>query len=234
LIRELTGDRDPYRAAKETTNRLALTLYPSIRDRIRAAADPLEMAVRMAIAGNIIDLAVDGRFREDTLHTTLDRAATEPLHGHPGAFAGEVEAATSILYIADNAGEIVLDRVLIEMLGPERVTVVVRGEPILNDALLRDAAEASLDDIVEIVENGSDAPGTILEDCSNETRSRFFDADVVIAKGQGNYETLSQADRPVWFVLMAKCEVIARHLGCDSGALVLCRGGRVRAATVDA
>jgi len=223
LIRELTGNPDPYRDVKERTNRLALDLYPEIRERVREAADPLEMAVRMAIAGNIIDFGVISRLRDEPLRRTMDRAATAPLHGDARAFADEAAAATSILYLADNAGEIVFDRVLIETLGPERVTVVVKGGPILNDALRDDAEVAGLAGLVEIVENGSDAPGTILEDCTEDLRSRFLAAGMVVAKGQGNYETLSNAPRPVWFILMAKCDVIARHIGCEPGSLVLRR-----------
>jgi len=181
LIRELTGDPDPYRVAKEYTNRLAMALYPEIRNRVREASDPLEMAVRTAIAGNIIDLGV-------------------------------------------NRGEIVFDRVLIELLAPRRVTVVVRGRPVLNDALRADAEAAGLTGLVEILDNGSDAPGTMLDDCTETFHSRFMDAGMVIAKGQGNYETLSNAPRPVWFILMAKCEVIARHIGCEPGSFVLQRG----------
>jgi uncharacterized protein with ATP-grasp and redox domains len=223
LIRKLTGNPDPYQAAKERTNRIALALYPEICERVRAAPDALEMAVRMAIAGNVIDLGVNSHLEENTVLRAMDRAATAPLVGDIRGFADQATAATSILYLADNAGEIVFDRVLIETLGPERVTLVVKGGPVLNDALRGDAKAASLDDIVEILENGSDAPGTILEDCSDALQSRFRDADMVIAKGQGNYETLSNASRPVWFVLMAKCQVIARHLGCEPGSLVLQR-----------
>jgi len=221
LIRELTGNADPYREVKERTNRLALDLYPEIRERVREAADPVEMAVRMAIAGNIIDFGVPGRLHDEPLGRTMDRAATAPLHGDARSFADEAAAATSILYLADNAGEIVFDRVLIETLGPERVTLVVRGGPILNDALRQDAEAAGLAGLVEIVENGSDAPGTIIEDCTEELRSRFLAAGMVIAKGQGNYETLSNAPRPVWFILMAKCAVIARHVGCEPGSLII-------------
>jgi len=97
-----------------------------------------------------------------------------------------------------------------EELGPDRVTVAVKGRPVLNDALRADAEVAGLEGLVEIIDNGSDAPGIILEDCTGEFRERFSNAGMVIAKGQGNYETLSDATRPVWFVLMAKCEVITR------------------------
>lgn len=223
LIRELTGNPDPYRDAKERTNRLGMALYPEIRERVLRAADPLEMAVRMAIAGNVIDFGVDGSFRDETVRRAMERAATAPLDGDVGAFGREAKAATSIVYLADNAGEIVFDRVLIETLGPERVTVVVKGSPVLNDALAADAEAAGLVDLVEVIDNGSDAPGTLLEDCSEAMRSRFQGAGMVVAKGQGNYETLSGAARPVWFVLMAKCKVIARHIGCDLGSLVLQR-----------
>lgn len=224
LIRELTGDPDPYRAAKERTNRLAIALYPEIRNRVLTASDPLEMAVKTAIAGNIFDFGINNRIRDEEFRHTMDGAATASLYGDVAAFVSEAASAESILYLADNAGEIVFDRVLIELLDPRRVTVVVRGRPVLNDALRADAEAAGLAGLVEILDNGSDAPGTILEDCTEGFRSRFIDAAMVIAKGQGNYETLSNAPRPVWFALMAKCEVIARHIGCEPGSSVLQRG----------
>jgi len=223
LVRDLTGNPDPYREVKERTNRLALDLLPVVRERVEEAGNPLEMAVRMAMAGNIIDFGLAHRFREQAIEEVLQRAAVAPLHGEIEDFVGDADRASSILYLADNAGEIVFDRILIEALGPDRVTVVVRGMPILNDVLREDAAAAGLAG-VEIIGNGSDAPGTILDDCSDELCERFASADMVIAKGQGNYETLSDAPRPVWFILMAKCAVIAHHIGCDTGSFVLQKG----------
>jgi uncharacterized protein with ATP-grasp and redox domains len=220
IVRELTGNTDPYREVKERTNRLASDLLPAIRRRVREAEAPLEMAVRMAVAGNIIDFGLERRFRDDDVEEVLARAADSRMHGCFEDFEADAMRASSILYLADNAGEIVFDRLLIDELGPDRVTVVVRGRPILNDALRKDAVAAGLTD-VELVDNGSDAPGTVLEDCSRELRERMVAADMVIAKGQGNYETLSGGQRPVWFVLMAKCQVIARHIGCDPGSFVL-------------
>lgn len=222
-VRELSGEPDPYRAVKARTNELALELLSEVRERVAAAADPLEMAVRMAIAGNIIDFGLGRPIADTTLVETVERVVGAPLDGDMEAFAREAEAAGSILFLADNAGEIVLDRLLIERLGPQRVTVAVKGAPILNDALRADAEAAGLDALVEIVDTGSDAPGTILETCSGSFRERFAAADLVIAKGQGNYETLSDAPRPIWFVLMAKCAVIADHMGCEPGTLVLLR-----------
>ncbi len=125
------------------------------------------------------------------------------------------------MYLADNAGEIAFDRLLIEQLPANRVALVVRGGPIINDATLVDARAVGLHEIVEVIDNGSDAPGTILEDCSAAFRERFEQADLVIAKGQGNFETLSDVRRPIRFLLKAKCPVIARHAGVPMGTHLL-------------
>jgi uncharacterized protein with ATP-grasp and redox domains len=132
-----------------------------------------------------------------------------------------IDHAEDILYLGDNAGEIVLDRLLIERLPCDKITFVVKGAPILNDALLEDARAVGLADIVRVIDNGSDAPGTILDDCSEEFCRRFEDVDLVISKGQGNFETLSDVERDVFFMLQPKCNVLAEHLGREMGSLVL-------------
>ena len=129
--------------------------------------------------------------------------------------------AQDILYLADNAGEIVFDRLLIEQLPMQKITVVVKGFPIINDATMEDAVAAGLTEIVSVIDNGSDAPGTILEICSDAFVSRFEQADLIITKGQGNYETLSDIDKNIYFILKAKCPVIASDLGCPIGQMVL-------------
>ena len=225
LIREATGNPDPYREVKERLNRLALELYPRLRQQVEEAANRLEAAVRLAAAGNVIDLGVKSGIAEaeisgaieDSLDAPLDKAAVERL-------GRAAEAAGRILYIGDNAGEIVLDRLLVEQLGPGKVTFAVRGSPVINDATMADAEASGMAKLVEVIDSGSDAPGTILEDCSTAFRQWFADADLVLAKGQGNYETLSDANKPVFFLLKAKCPVIARHIGCPAGSLVL-QGG---------
>ncbi|MBN1361800.1 MAG: DUF89 family protein, partial [Sedimentisphaerales bacterium] len=138
---------------------------------------------------------------------------------------GAVAAAETILYLGDNAGEIVFDRLLIEQMPLEKVTFVVRGSPILNDALLADAQAVGLTDLIDVIDNGADAPGTILEGCSKAFRRRFEKADLVISKGQGNYETLSDVDKDIFFLLRPKCAVLARHLNCELGRLILFRAG---------
>ena len=220
-LRELTGVDDPYRAAKDRFNQLALAMLPEIRERVRRDPQPLLAAARAAIAANVIDLGAKSDLAvEHTRDVLRDAYATE-IHGDLAGFPGRVAKARDILYLADNAGEVVMDRLLIEELGPDRVTLVVRGRPVINDATLADARAAGLHELVEVIDNGSDAPGTILEDCSEEFRERFRAADLVIAKGQGNFETLSGVDANLVFLFKVKCPVIARHTGLPLGLHVL-------------
>jgi len=221
LIRELAGNDDPYREVKQRFNALALRMYPRLRRLVEEADDPFGTAARLAIAGNVIDSGIDNQLDDAGVEEAVRHALSAPLRGDPAALQEAVASSRDILYLADNAGEIVFDRLLIEQMPLEKVTVAVRGRPVLNDATIEDAEAAGLTALVKVIDNGSDAPGTILEDCSDAFRRRFRRADLVVAKGQGNYETLSDAGRGVFFVLKAKCPVIARDLGCEVGSLVL-------------
>ena len=165
----------------------------------------------------------------EEIQGSVQRALSDRLDGDAGQFAEAVAAAADVLYLADNAGEIVFDRLLIEQIGPGRTTVVVRGAPTINDATMADAEMTGLTGAVEVIDNGSDAPGTILEDCSPEFRDRFERADLVLSKGQGNYETLSGVAGNIFFLLQAKCPLIARHLDCPVGAMVVRRAAAVPA-----
>ena len=224
LIRELVGMEDPYHEIKEQFNNLALTLYPELRKLIISSEDPLETAIWLAIAGNIIDFGVKSKLQESELEKTISECLAAEFSGMQlKPFRQAVNEAEEILYIADNAGEIIFDRLLIEQLPTEKVTVVVKGGPVINDATMKDAGIVGLTRIVEVIDNGSDAPGTILEDCSDYFRGHFGRADLVIAKGQGNYETLSEVNKNIFFILKAKCSVIARDLECDVGEMILRR-----------
>lgn len=220
-LRDRTGVKDPYLLAKKEQNRLAFRLLAEIETEAATSGDPLDTALRLAVAGNVIDLGVKGRVTEADVRTALRQALEQPLIGDVPEFRRQLARARSILYLADNAGEIVFDRVLIERLGAARVTLAVRGGPIINDATRADAQEAGLGELLEIIDNGSDAPGTILSDCSDEFRCRFAAADMVVAKGQGNYETLSQERRDIYFLFKAKCPMIAEHAQVPLGAHVL-------------
>ncbi len=220
-LRELTGQSDPYREEKDLQNQMALRLLPRLEEEVAASADPVWTAARLAIAGNLIDLGVSGKFSEEDLLRDLHDALDGPFAGPREAFLEEVERAERILYLADNAGEIVFDGLLIDQLSPQRVTLAVRGTPVLNDATLADAETAGLAGRVETVENGSDLPGTLLEECSEEFRRRFARADLILAKGQGNFETLSGRDANVVFLFKAKCSVVARRAGVPLGTSVV-------------
>ena len=226
FLRQLTGVADPYLDVKNRYNLFALQLYPDLQKRVESSSDPFETAVRLAVAGNIIDFGVNSSVEQNTVHEAIMRSLTEPIdRGAVHRLKVAVERAKEILYLGDNTGEIVLDRLLIEQMPREKLTYVVRGHPILNDALMEDAQIAGLTDLVEVIDNGSDAPGTILETCSEAFRGRFEQADLVIAKGQGNFESLGDTRRAVFFLLRPKCAVLARHLGCDLGRLMVLESG---------
>jgi len=220
-LRELTGNPDPYREAKRRSNLIALELYPALCRGLERG-DPLEQAVRLAIAGNIIDVAANPGVTGDGLAGSVRSAVGQRFHG-PGltGFRTAIATAERILFLGDNAGEIVLDRLLLEQLPRRRVTYVVKGSPILNDSTLEDAEAAGIAALVEVIDNGSDIPGTVLQHCSPEFRRRFERADLIIAKGQANYETLHDVHCPIFYLLIVKCPVIARDIGADLGTLVL-------------
>jgi len=221
LIRELAGTEDPYIDVKKQFNNAALQLYSKMRTYIIESKDMLETAIRLAIAGNIIDFGVNSKLKESELEKTISEClAAEFPDMQLKPFQQAINEAEEILYIADNAGEIIFDRLLIEQLPIEKVTVVVKGSPVINDATMEDAVLAGLPQIVNVIDNGSDGPGTILETCSEAFVNRFEEADLVIAKGQGNYETLSDVDKNIFFVLKAKCPVIARDLECEVGEMI--------------
>jgi damage-control phosphatase, subfamily I len=220
-LRELGGKSDPYRAAKACFNQLAMDLVPKYRLHLQQADNPLEVAVRLAIAGNIIDLGVKTGLDEQEVIDSVETCLTDPLSGNVPDFAEAISRAQKILYLADNAGEIVFDRLLVEQLPCDRVVVAVRGAPVINDATMVDAEVAGLTEIVRVIDNGSDAPGTVLEDCSDTFRKYFDEADLIIAKGQGNYETLGESTRPIYFLLRVKCPMVARDTECPVGSMLL-------------
>lgn len=230
LVREVAGHGDPYAEIKATTTAAALALYPRLGEIVAASPDPFATAVRVAIAGNVIDLGV----RDDVpdLWQTVERVLAAPFAiDDLAALREAVAAADHVLYLADNAGETVFDRVLIEHL-PVPVVYAVKGGPVLNDATRADAQAAGLADCATLVDTGSDAPGTTAALCSSSFRAAFTRAPVVIAKGQANYETLSDAGPRVFCLLQVKCPVIARDAGVPVGSVVVRRSAP--AAAVDA
>ena len=219
IVRDMMGHSDPYREIKDVSTRAALAIYPRLKALVAESADPLETAVRLSIAGNIIDFALSDELAD--LWATTERVLAAPFAVDDlAALRAALDAADRVLYLADNAGETVFDRVLIEALALP-VTYVVKGGPTLNDATREDALAAGLETCATIIDNGSDAPGTILSLCSEDFRQVYAAAPLIIAKGQANYETLSEAGPRVFCLLQIKCPVIGRDLGAPVGSVVV-------------
>ncbi len=218
LVRDMTGCADPYNEVKQVSTREALRVVPTLRALVDEADDPRDAALRLAIAGNIIDHGVGLRY---DLDGAVARSLQQPFAVDDRASLWRaVDGAHFVLYLADNAGETVFDRLLIEALGCP-VIYAVKGGPTLNDATVADARAAGLDDVAEIIDTGSDAPGTVLDECSSGFMQIFDEAPVVLAKGQANYETLSDAGERVHLLLQAKCPVIARDIGVSVGSMIV-------------
>ncbi|MEA3465140.1 MAG: ARMT1-like domain-containing protein [Thermodesulfobacteriota bacterium] len=223
LIRDISGNPDPFLAEKQRYQKLALQLMPQLEQDVLLADDPLLATVLLAIAGNSIDHGVYHDMTEAQALTSIEQGLSANLQGNLHQFATAINQASSILYLGDNAGEIVLDKLLLKQLPLDKTTFVVRGAPIINDALWVDAEQAGITELVSVITNGDNSPGTILEHCSDQFRQTFNQADLIIAKGQGNYETLSDVSGNIFFLLKAKCPVIASHIGCELGSALLYR-----------
>lgn len=228
VVTSVTGIADPYRDIKAVHTRAALDMLPRMDDIVREASDPFTAGLKLAIAGNIIDLGAKQRVSDDEISNTLHEALHLPVRGmDPSELKTRIQAAERVLYLADNAGETVFDRKFLEQFPTDRTVVAVRGGPALNDATMEDARAAGLHMVAELVSNGSGAPATVLSDCSPEFRELFNTADVIVAKGQGNYESLSSSDLQVHFLFRVKCELVAEHCGFPMGSLVLLDTGAV-------
>jgi len=225
-ISEITENIDPYRKIKKESTEKALSLYPYLKSRVVASNDRLLMAIRIAIAGNVIDFGANWGFDWDT--EVADTLEKEFALFDYDKFREKLDTAQKIVYLGDNAGECVFDKILIEEM-KKPVVYVVRGAPIINDATRADAVQAGIDKVATIVSSGTDAPGTILDTCSTEFKALFHNSDFIISKGQGNYEALSHtsASRLIFFLLKVKCRVLARNIGVEEGGIVI-QAGRDR------
>lgn len=219
LVREITGEEDPFKKVKDEYNKIALNIYPDLKRKVAHSEDRLLAAIRLAIAGNIIDFGVGNSFvleKEIKGSFKKDFAIFDYQE-----FREILKSTKQILYLADNAGEVVFDRILIEELNRE-VIYVVRDKPVINDALIEDAKFCGVDKIAKVVSNGSDAPGTVLDLCSRDFLSLYAKARLIVSKGQGNFEGLSGRDNaPIFFLLKAKCPIIANDIGCKVGDIIL-------------
>lgn len=228
LVSQITGQADIYKKVKKNSNERALQMYSELKRKVRDSSNPLMEAVEIAIAGNVIDYGVhDREWIEKQLEIILKREKKSIFHENKRlfdykAFKRVLKNAYNILYLADNAGETVFDRILIEEIQKEfsnrkNITYVVKEKPAINDALEFDAKVSGVDKVASVISSGSDVPGTILSRCFPSFRKNFTNAEMVISKGQGNFEALSQVKRSVFFLLMIKCPVIAGDITASFG-----------------
>lgn len=230
LVRKISGVKDPFKEIKENSNKFALKLFPKLKQEINNSEDRLLTAVKLSIIGNIIDYGAknsldvpkeinylfQGNFKTDNKNNSIIFKYKQ--------FKEALNEVDDLIYLADNAGEVVFDRLLIEELVKElgkEVIYVVKDKPIINDALIKDAIFCGINEVAKIISSGSDAPGTLVKYCSGEFIRLYQKAELIISKGQGNYEALSEEDRPIFFLFRAKCPVIAKDVGCNVGDMVL-------------
>ena len=215
-----TGIADPFRREKELSTRLALQMLPELRKSVGTGEGAFERAVLLAIGGNIIDYGATPDFTLDGVEKKILQVLDyEYDHSAMAELRRRMDAAKKVIYILDNCGEAVIDRLLIELY-PEKITVAVRGRAILNDATREDALASGLD-FVPITDTGDNTPGVSLRTCSPEFAAELHSADLVIAKGQGNFESLADdfVDRPAFYLLRTKCEVICEKLGAQLNSI---------------
>ncbi|ODA41028.1 ARMT1-like domain-containing protein [Desulfosporosinus sp. BG] len=227
-VNELLGIEDPFHSAKKESNELALKLLPQLKERIDQSDNPLFMALKIAVAGNIIDMGILKDF--DVEGSIQEAMVKDFARDDYASFVQRLKEAREILILGDNSGEIAFDRLLAEQLSESgiKITYAVKDQPILNDATMEDAAHVGMTGMPEqirVISNGSGFLGTILKDCSEEFMQAYKNADIVISKGQANYESLEafgKEDRRLYFLLRAKCEIVAKNLGVHLGEMVFC------------
>ena len=219
MLREVLQDQDPYRQIKEKYNRMMLEQYQKFMNIVMKSSDPFDTAMRLAIAGNVIDFG--SHHRLDVMET-IDRVMDAKLAiDDSSALRDDLKSAESVLYIGDNAGEIVLDKIFIEIIDHQNIYFAVRGNPAINDVTTVDAAAVGIDRHAKIITTGDDAPGIVWETSSDEFKRIFEKADVIISKGQGNFEGLVDIFQNTYFLLVTKCKLVSDHIGVNEKDFVV-------------
>ena len=218
LQKEMFGCTQDYSELKKRFNQFLMQKLPYLLENIQKSDDPLKLAIQYSIVGNLIDFIIMDSVDENRLEMMFAEAANYVLDDDVyQALKNDVLNAKKIVVLLDNCGEIVVDKLMIELLkrmNPKaEITAVVRGEEILNDATMVDAKQVGLVDVVNVIGNGSNIPGTCLEFLSEEAKQTIESADVILSKCQGNFETLQGCDMNIYFIFLCKCEMIAEVFG---------------------
>lgn len=217
IVKRVADNTDPYKEVKKKSNEKALELYPKLKKMVQNSDNRLLTAVKLAIAGNIIDYGPSSKF---DINKTIEEVLSQNLEINDfEKFEQMLSKAKNIIYLGDNAGEIVFDRVLLEEMPDKKITFFVRAEPILNDATIDEAREVGIDKLADIMKISVDHEG--MDRNSEEFINFLREVDMVISKGQGNYEALSDRKAGVFFLLKVKCPAVANHINAKVGSTVL-------------
>ncbi|MBN2411355.1 DUF89 family protein [candidate division KSB1 bacterium] len=221
LIRGILNNPDPYKDVKIKYNKKMIEQYPQFKKMVTTAAEPFNAAMRLAIAGNVIDFGPQNRL---DIMNTINKVIHAPLKiDDSGQLKKDIESAKTILYIGDNCGEIVLDKLFVETINHPNIYFAVRKSPVINDATPEDARMIGLDKMVHLLTTGDDSPGAVWETASDEFKTIFQKADVIIAKGQGNLEGLMGVRQNIYYLLVVKCEIIGQQIGAQTGDYIVKR-----------
>jgi len=221
-IKELLKNDDPYKNVKTKYNKIALSLYPSLKSKIKKSNNKFLTAVKIAIAGNVIDFGVQLAFdiKKDVDDILNKKFAIFDFE----KFKNKLKKVKDILYLADNTGEIIFDKIFIEYLiktYKSNIIYAVKEKPILNDATIKDAKWAEIDKFAQIMSCGADSPGTVLKYCNKEFLKIFKNSKLIISKGQGNFEALDRIKKPIFFLFKIKCDLVANYLKLPIGSIIL-------------
>lgn len=223
LIREFLQNPDPYRQIKERYNRMMLELYYDFKNLVEKSENQIDTAMRLAIAGNVIDFGA--QYQLDVMDTINQVIGAKLAVDDSAYLRHDLNQATSLLYIGDNCGEIVLDKLFLETIDLPEMYFVVRDRPVINDVTFHDAEMTGIAKIAKVITTGDDAPGAVWESTSKEFKDIFNRADVIISKGQGNLEGLMDIPRNnIYFLLVTKCDYIAERVGARKGEFIVKRG----------
>lgn len=224
FIRTQLDCDDPYLKIKQDSNKLAEKVVKKLEEKLKLSDDPFKTAVLYAIAGNIIDSGVSAVTPVEEVIKSVEMAEKDPpAIDHFEMMREKLSTANEVLILGDNAGEVFFDRLMLQHFpNGKKFTYAVKSGAILNDATRSDAHAADLHNYADLIENGTRFPGTPLSQVSPTFQSAFSRADLIIAKGQANFETLSHiCDDRIFFLLRAKCEVIAGKIGVPKGSFVI-------------
>lgn len=229
LLKDALQDPDPYRGEKLYYNSEMLKLEEEFSDLIKSSDDRLETAIKLAAAGNIIDFGPGHDLTRNRVLKVIRQTLAGDFHQETFALLKtDLANARKILYLGDNAGEIVFDKLFIRTLKEAYPNLAIdfatRGSAVLNDVTEEDAYYVGMDVYARIINNGTDIPGTVLEYCSEDFKRVFDNADLIIAKGQGNFESLYGSGRShLYYIFLCKCHLFVERFGARQNEVILMR-----------